>query len=123
MIVMNWVTLDGVMQGPGRPDEDTRDGFERGGWAAPYGDEETGAQMGERMGGDRAFCSGGAPTRGCWPPGTPRAARSRMRSTTLPSSSPQATPRRASTGRTRPCCTATLRLPWRSSRRAPARTL
>ena len=28
VIVMNWVTLDGVMQGPGRPDEDTRDGFE-----------------------------------------------------------------------------------------------
>ena len=26
-IVMNWVKLDGVMQGPGHPDEDTRDGF------------------------------------------------------------------------------------------------
>ena len=54
MIVMNWVTLDGVMQGPGRPDEDTRDGFEHGGWAAPYGDEAAGAKMGERMGGDHA---------------------------------------------------------------------
>ena len=58
MIVMNWVTLDGVMQGPGRPDEDTRDGFEHGGWAVPYSDEATGAKMGERMGGDRAFLFG-----------------------------------------------------------------
>ena len=30
------LTLDGVMQAPGRPDEDTRDSFEHGGWAAPY---------------------------------------------------------------------------------------
>jgi dihydrofolate reductase len=30
------VTLDGVMQAPARPDEDPRDGFSRGGWAAPY---------------------------------------------------------------------------------------
>jgi dihydrofolate reductase len=58
VIVMNWVTLDGVMQGPGRPDEDTRDGFEHGGWAAPYGDEATGAQMGERMGEDHAWLFG-----------------------------------------------------------------
>src|SRR5436309_14345994 len=55
VIVMNWVTLDGVMQGPGRPDEDTRDGFERGGWGIPYGDEASVAKMGERMGGARAW--------------------------------------------------------------------
>jgi dihydrofolate reductase len=58
VIVMNWMTLDGVMQGPGRPDEDTRDGFEHGGWGVPYGDEATGAKMGERMGRDRAFLFG-----------------------------------------------------------------
>lgn len=33
------VTLDGVMQAPGKPDEDLRSGFEHGGWAAPYSDE------------------------------------------------------------------------------------
>ena len=55
---MNNLTLDGVMQGPGRPDEDGRDGFEHGGWAVPYGDEETVARMGERMGGDHAFLFG-----------------------------------------------------------------
>lgn len=62
VIVMNWVTLDGVMQGPGRPDEDTRDGFEHGGWAVPYGDEATVARMGERLaertGGDYAWLFG-----------------------------------------------------------------
>jgi dihydrofolate reductase len=36
------VTLDGVMQAPGRPDEDRRGGFEHGGWAVPYANEETG---------------------------------------------------------------------------------
>jgi dihydrofolate reductase len=51
IIVMNHVTLDGVMQGPGRPDEDTRGGFTRGGWgarAATPGDA-TGQAMGEKM--------------------------------------------------------------------------
>ena len=38
LVVFTSVTLDGVMQAPGRPDEDTRDGFAHGGWAAPYMD-------------------------------------------------------------------------------------
>jgi dihydrofolate reductase len=35
------VTLDGVMQAPGHPDEDTRGGFTHGGWASAYADETT----------------------------------------------------------------------------------
>jgi dihydrofolate reductase len=58
VVVMNQITLDGVMQGPGRPDEDTRDGFDRGGWAVSHSDEAMVAEMGERMGGDRAFLFG-----------------------------------------------------------------
>jgi dihydrofolate reductase len=34
IVVMNHVTLDGVMQGPGRPDEDSRGGFTHGGWGS-----------------------------------------------------------------------------------------
>jgi hypothetical protein len=32
VVVMNHLTLDGVMQGPGRPEEDTRGAFTQGGW-------------------------------------------------------------------------------------------
>jgi dihydrofolate reductase len=38
IVVLMHLTLDGVMQVPGRPDEDVRDGFARGGWALPRGD-------------------------------------------------------------------------------------
>ena len=58
VIVMNSVTLDGVMQGPGRPDEDTRDGFTLGGWAVPGSDELMVTKMGERMGEEQAFLFG-----------------------------------------------------------------
>ena len=51
IVVMNHVTLDGVMQGPGRPDEDTRGGFTQGGWGrrAETPDDAVGKAMGERM--------------------------------------------------------------------------
>jgi dihydrofolate reductase len=49
LTVTNNVTLDGVMQAPGRPDEDRRGGFEHGGWAQPYNDRVMGKVMGERM--------------------------------------------------------------------------
>jgi dihydrofolate reductase len=58
VVVTNSVTLDGVMQGPGRPDEDTRGGFAHGGWAVPRGDDAMVVKMGERMGRDRAFLFG-----------------------------------------------------------------
>ena len=46
IVATTFVTLDGVMQGPGHPDEDRRDGFDQGGWAAPYSDEEFAQAMG-----------------------------------------------------------------------------
>jgi len=50
IVVINHITLDGVMQGPGRPDEDTRGGFTHGGWAEPGSDRATVDATGERMG-------------------------------------------------------------------------
>ena len=49
-VVIN-LTLDGVMQGPARPDEDTRNGFRHGGWAADYQDPVIAHRMGEMMAG------------------------------------------------------------------------
>ncbi len=49
--MVNWITLDGVMQAPGRPDEDTRGGFTQGGWGAEFPDPAIGAKMGEMMAG------------------------------------------------------------------------
>ena len=43
------VTLDGVMQAPGRPDEDRRGGFTRGGWAGPYADPVIAGMAGQGM--------------------------------------------------------------------------
>ena len=50
VVVIEHLTLDGVMQAPGRPDEDRRGGFEHGGWARPGNDPVMQSVMGERMG-------------------------------------------------------------------------
>jgi dihydrofolate reductase len=51
IIVSEFMSLDGVVQAPGHPDEDTDGGFSHGGWSAPYFDEEVmGASIGEVMG-------------------------------------------------------------------------
>jgi dihydrofolate reductase len=47
--VANHVTLDGVIQGPGRAEEDTRGGFTRGGWAQGAVNDEVAAVLGERV--------------------------------------------------------------------------
>jgi dihydrofolate reductase len=49
IVVINHLTLDGVMQAPGRQDEDTRDGFQHGGWSPPYGDAVMSDALGARM--------------------------------------------------------------------------
>ena len=49
IVVTNSLTLDGVMQAPGRPDEDRRGGFEHGGWARAYNDPVMMQAMGKGM--------------------------------------------------------------------------
>lgn len=45
IIVCTFLTLDGVMQAPGGPDEDAESGFQHGGWQKPVDDDEVGAAI------------------------------------------------------------------------------
>jgi dihydrofolate reductase len=50
IVVLSFISLDGVMQAPGGPEEDTSSDFKYGGWTVPYADEVSGKMMGEQMG-------------------------------------------------------------------------
>jgi dihydrofolate reductase len=58
VIVIEQLTLDGVMQAPGHPDEDPRDGFEHGGWATQRQDPAMQEAMGARMSSAWALLAG-----------------------------------------------------------------
>src|SRR6185437_15003004 len=49
IIVLTFISLDGVMQAPGAPDEDPSGGFQYGGWSAPYADNVSGELMQKQM--------------------------------------------------------------------------
>lgn len=51
ILVLSFITLDGVMQAPGGPEEDTSGDFKYGGWTAPYFDDFTGKVMAKQMAG------------------------------------------------------------------------
>jgi dihydrofolate reductase len=50
IIVLSFISLDGVIQAPGGPEEDTSGGFKHGGWMVPYFDEFAGQVMDQQMG-------------------------------------------------------------------------
>ncbi len=49
IIVLSFITIDGVMQAPGGPKEDTSGGFKYGGWTAPHQDKASGKMMQKQM--------------------------------------------------------------------------
>ena len=58
VVAIEHVTLDGVMQGPARSDEDRRDGFEHGGWGAATSDPMMQKVIGARMGSSWSLLAG-----------------------------------------------------------------
>jgi hypothetical protein len=71
IVVSGFISLDGVVQAPGGPEEDTDRGFRHGGWSMPYFHPDTmGPAVGEIMAATEAPLSAGVPGRR-WPPPGP----------------------------------------------------
>ena len=49
IVVLSFISLDGVMQAPGGPEEDTTSDFKYGGWTVPFWDDVSGEEMGKQM--------------------------------------------------------------------------
>jgi hypothetical protein len=79
LVVNMFMSLDGVLQGPGAPDEDREEGFEYGGWQAPYLDEESGKVITDHIAGLRRCCSAAGPMRSSRPTGPSSRPRTRSR--------------------------------------------
>src|SRR5919106_3997933 len=58
LAVIDFLSLDGVMQAPGQPDEDTEGGFRHGGWAIPYHDEGLAKSVADSMEATDAYLFG-----------------------------------------------------------------
>ena len=112
------VSLDGVYQAPGGPEEYRTGGFELGGWTFPYADEDAGTIVSDWFAQADAFLLGRRTYdifAAYWPLVTDEADPIAGRSTPCPSTWP---PGLSSlwTGRARSCCGVTFRRRWRSSR-------
>jgi dihydrofolate reductase len=115
VVVVNHLTLNGVMQGPGRPDEDTRDRFEHGGWAASRNDEIMRAAVAERMSGEHAFLFGRHGYEDMLAAWNRMGGPHREGLNNTPNYVASRHPRRRSPGRTRRCYVATSPPPWANS--------
>ncbi|HVM33881.1 MAG TPA: dihydrofolate reductase family protein [Actinomycetota bacterium] len=58
LVVIDFLSLDGVMQAPGQPEEDTEGGFKHGGWAVPYHDEGLAESVADSMDATDAYLFG-----------------------------------------------------------------
>jgi dihydrofolate reductase len=58
LVVIDFLSLDGVMQAPGQPEEDTEGGFKHGGWAVPYHDEGLAENVADSMAATDAYLFG-----------------------------------------------------------------